>query len=80
MKSKMVKCKQCENYIVVSGVECEEVRGYFKEIRIKRNCSSRFTWTEEELFLKYSLCHMFFPVTYLVWAGFAQEMYGSVSA
>ncbi|KAM4535585.1 GEM-interacting protein isoform 1-T1 [Fundulus diaphanus] len=23
-KSKMVKCKQCENYIVVSGVECEE--------------------------------------------------------
>ncbi|XP_068434452.1 GEM-interacting protein [Clinocottus analis] len=24
MKSKMVKCKQCENYIVVSGVECEE--------------------------------------------------------
>lgn len=26
MKSKMAKCKQCENYIVVSGVECEEVR------------------------------------------------------
>ncbi|XP_020496591.2 GEM-interacting protein [Labrus bergylta] len=24
MKSKMVKCKHCENYIVVSGVECEE--------------------------------------------------------
>ncbi|KAK5612242.1 hypothetical protein CRENBAI_018759 [Crenichthys baileyi] len=24
MKSKMVKCKQCDNYIVVSGVECEE--------------------------------------------------------
>nr|XP_040045780.1 GEM-interacting protein [Gasterosteus aculeatus aculeatus] len=24
MKSKMVKCKQCENYIVVHGVECEE--------------------------------------------------------
>ncbi|KAM9345580.1 GEM-interacting protein [Symphorus nematophorus] len=24
MKSKMAKCKQCENYIVVSGVECEE--------------------------------------------------------
>ncbi|KAM7387156.1 hypothetical protein PAMA_009666 [Pampus argenteus] len=24
MKSKMVKCKQCENYIVVNGVECEE--------------------------------------------------------
>ncbi|XP_013880185.1 GEM-interacting protein isoform X3 [Austrofundulus limnaeus] len=23
-KSKMIKCKQCENYIVVSGVECEE--------------------------------------------------------
>ncbi|XP_017280918.1 GEM-interacting protein isoform X2 [Kryptolebias marmoratus] len=23
-KSKMVKCKQCDNYIVVSGVECEE--------------------------------------------------------
>ncbi|KAM9780523.1 GEM-interacting protein [Neosynchiropus ocellatus] len=23
-KSKMVKCKQCENYIVVNGVECEE--------------------------------------------------------
>ena len=26
MKSKMVKCKQCDTYIVVSGVECEEVR------------------------------------------------------
>lgn len=26
MKSKMVKCKHCENYIVVNGVECEEVR------------------------------------------------------
>lgn len=25
MKSKMIKCKQCDNYIVVSGVECEEV-------------------------------------------------------
>lgn len=25
MKSKMAKCKQCDNYIVVSGVECEEV-------------------------------------------------------
>lgn len=25
IKTKMVKCKQCENYIVVSGVECEEV-------------------------------------------------------
>ncbi|XP_063759130.1 GEM-interacting protein isoform X2 [Eleginops maclovinus] len=24
MKSKMVKCKHCENYIVVNGVECEE--------------------------------------------------------
>ncbi|XP_034395466.1 GEM-interacting protein isoform X2 [Cyclopterus lumpus] len=24
MKSKMVKCKQCENYIVVNGVDCEE--------------------------------------------------------
>ncbi|KAF3700052.1 GEM-interacting protein [Channa argus] len=24
MKSKMMKCKQCDNYIVVSGVECEE--------------------------------------------------------
>lgn len=24
MKSKMNKCKQCENYIVVNGVECEE--------------------------------------------------------
>lgn len=24
MKSKMVKCKQCDTYIVVSGVECEE--------------------------------------------------------
>ncbi|AWP19076.1 putative GEM-interacting protein isoform 2 [Scophthalmus maximus] len=24
MKSKMVKCKQCDNYIVVTGVECEE--------------------------------------------------------
>ncbi|XP_036945486.1 GEM-interacting protein isoform X3 [Acanthopagrus latus] len=24
MKSKMIKCKQCDNYIVVSGVECEE--------------------------------------------------------
>ncbi|XP_034151126.1 GEM-interacting protein isoform X2 [Esox lucius] len=24
MKSKMMKCKQCENYIVVSGIECEE--------------------------------------------------------
>ncbi|XP_043955580.1 GEM-interacting protein isoform X2 [Gambusia affinis] len=24
MKSKMGKCKQCDNYIVVSGVECEE--------------------------------------------------------
>ncbi|XP_054463952.1 GEM-interacting protein [Anoplopoma fimbria] len=24
LKSKMVKCKQCENYIVVNGVECEE--------------------------------------------------------
>ncbi|KAM9391856.1 GEM-interacting protein isoform 2-T2 [Pholidichthys leucotaenia] len=24
MKSKMVKCKQCDNLIVVSGVECEE--------------------------------------------------------
>ncbi|XP_074553518.1 GEM-interacting protein isoform X2 [Halichoeres trimaculatus] len=24
MKSKMIKCKQCENYIVVNGVECEE--------------------------------------------------------
>ncbi|XP_007572394.1 GEM-interacting protein isoform X1 [Poecilia formosa] len=24
MKSKMAKCKQCDNYIVVSGVECEE--------------------------------------------------------
>ncbi|XP_076000231.1 GEM-interacting protein [Genypterus blacodes] len=24
MRSKMVKCKQCENYIMVSGVECEE--------------------------------------------------------
>lgn len=25
MKSKMIKCKHCDNYIVVSGVECEEV-------------------------------------------------------
>lgn len=25
MKSKMVKCKQCDNYIVVSGIECEQV-------------------------------------------------------
>ena len=25
MKSKMVKCKQCENYIVVNGIECEEI-------------------------------------------------------
>ncbi|KAM3864422.1 GEM-interacting protein [Diretmus argenteus] len=24
LKSKMVKCKQCENYIVVNGIECEE--------------------------------------------------------
>uniref|UniRef100_UPI0037E95694 GEM-interacting protein n=1 Tax=Semicossyphus pulcher TaxID=241346 RepID=UPI0037E95694 len=24
MKSKMVKCKQCDNYIVVNGFECEE--------------------------------------------------------
>ncbi|XP_051989043.1 GEM-interacting protein-like [Xyrauchen texanus] len=24
MKSKMVKCKQCENYILVNGIECEE--------------------------------------------------------
>ncbi|CAB1341458.1 unnamed protein product [Coregonus sp. 'balchen'] len=24
MKSKMVKCKQCDNYIVVNGIECEE--------------------------------------------------------
>uniref|UniRef100_A0A673A0N6 GEM interacting protein n=1 Tax=Sphaeramia orbicularis TaxID=375764 RepID=A0A673A0N6_9TELE len=24
MKSKMVRCKQCDNYIVVNGVECEE--------------------------------------------------------
>uniref|UniRef100_A0A1A8AP57 GEM interacting protein n=1 Tax=Nothobranchius furzeri TaxID=105023 RepID=A0A1A8AP57_NOTFU len=24
MKSKMAKCKQCDNFIVVSGVECEE--------------------------------------------------------
>lgn len=24
-KSKMIKCRQCDNYIVVSGVECEEV-------------------------------------------------------
>ncbi|XP_068606368.1 GEM-interacting protein [Brachionichthys hirsutus] len=24
MKSKMVKCKHCDNYIVVTGVECEE--------------------------------------------------------
>ncbi|KAK7940454.1 hypothetical protein WMY93_003780 [Mugilogobius chulae] len=24
MKSKMAKCKQCDNYIVVNGVECEE--------------------------------------------------------
>ncbi|CAG12171.1 unnamed protein product, partial [Tetraodon nigroviridis] len=24
MKSKMIKCKLCDNYIVVSGVECEE--------------------------------------------------------
>lgn len=26
MKSKMVKCKQCDNYILVNGIECEEVR------------------------------------------------------
>lgn len=32
MKSKMVRCKQCDNYIVVSGVECEEVRGRTGEI------------------------------------------------
>lgn len=25
MKSKMVKCKQCDNYILVNGIECEEV-------------------------------------------------------
>lgn len=25
MKSKMAKCKQCDNYIVVSGIECEQV-------------------------------------------------------
>ncbi|XP_015459098.3 GEM-interacting protein isoform X1 [Astyanax mexicanus] len=24
MKSKMVKCKQCENFILVNGIECEE--------------------------------------------------------
>ncbi|TRY56748.1 hypothetical protein DNTS_004720 [Danionella cerebrum] len=24
MKSKMVKCKQCDNYILVNGIECEE--------------------------------------------------------
>ncbi|CAL8303460.1 unnamed protein product [Merluccius merluccius] len=24
LKSKMVKCKQCDNYIVVNGIECEE--------------------------------------------------------
>lgn len=25
MKSKMIKCKQCDNYILVNGIECEEV-------------------------------------------------------
>lgn len=29
MKSKMVKCKQCDNFIVVSGVECDEVITFF---------------------------------------------------
>uniref|UniRef100_A0A3P9LMA8 GEM interacting protein n=1 Tax=Oryzias latipes TaxID=8090 RepID=A0A3P9LMA8_ORYLA len=24
LKSKMIKCRQCDNYIVVSGIECEE--------------------------------------------------------
>ena len=33
MKSKMVKCKQCDNYIVVNGVECEEVREYSNDAR-----------------------------------------------
>lgn len=31
MKSKMAKCKQCDNYIVVSGVECEEVQRVIEE-------------------------------------------------
>ncbi len=35
MKSKMVKCKQCENYIVVSGVECEEVRSHIDGHTVK---------------------------------------------
>jgi len=26
LRSKMVKCRQCENYIMVNGLECEEVR------------------------------------------------------
>ena len=33
MKSKMVKCKQCDNYIVVNGVECEEVRQNSKRLQ-----------------------------------------------
>lgn len=37
MKSKMTKCKQCDNYIVVNGIECEEVgsrRGRDKPIQL----------------------------------------------
>ncbi|KAJ3601631.1 hypothetical protein NHX12_032599 [Muraenolepis orangiensis] len=33
MKSKMVKCKQCDNYIVVNGVECEEC-----DLAVHRKC------------------------------------------
>lgn len=36
MKSKMVKCKQCDNYIVVSGVECEEVWGQTEDVYSNR--------------------------------------------
>ena len=38
MKSKMVKCKQCDNYIVVNGVQGEEVRQNSDDTRGLRYC------------------------------------------
>lgn len=65
IKSKMLKCKQCDNYIYVNGVECEEVGvplASAKSLERRR----RWWWF-----------YSFLPPS--VRPGFAQEVHGGVS-
>lgn len=71
MKSKMAKCKQCDNYIVVSGVECVEVCG---EIYCNRALQTMNGVSK----IVNVICSVLAPPS--VRSGFAQEVYGGMSA